>query len=195
MRTAEALAKYMQLLRDIKEEFPDFDVRYKSDSRTMKVLDILLKVVTFGRMKTFMTEFITTYGSDIYVPDGWGDRDPLTRCITLRHERVHLRQKQRYFRSIKWLSSLWFSAQYTLWILPAGLAMGRKLIEQEAYEESLRARAEYLGIAAIDDANYRKSVVHHFISADYFWTWPYRASVEKWYDATVHKIRIDMRDA
>ena len=193
MRTAEALTEYVRLLNELQSEFPGFEVKYKRDSTTMKAIDRFLKIVTFGKMKTFMTAFITTYGDDIFTPDGWDDNDPLTKCVTLRHERVHLRQKLRYFRSIPWLSALCFSLRYTLWILPAGLAMGRKLIEQEAYEESLRARAEYLGVAVLDDASYRKSVVNHFLSADYFWTWPFRKSVEAWYDATVLKIRLEMR--
>jgi hypothetical protein len=192
MNRTEALTEYIKLLKELEKEFPDFEVKYKRDSTTMKIIDRFLKIVTFGKMKTFMTQFITTYGDDIYTPDGWDDRDPLSKCITLRHERVHIRQKQRYFRKIKWLSFFWFSVRYTMWLLPAFLAMGRKLIEQEAYEESLRARAEYLGVDVLEDKEYRDHIVNHFLSANYFWTWPYRKAVEEWFDDTVLKIRFEM---
>lgn len=194
MEKTEAAATFNKLMEDTRKEFPDFKVKYKRDSGIMRAIDRLLKIITFGRMQTFMTVFITTYGNDIYVPDDWGARDPLQKCVILRHERVHFRQQLRY-GSIKWLSSLVFSLLYIMWILPGGLSLGRRNFEQEAYEESLRARAEYYGVEALYDDDYRAFLVNTFISAEYFWMWPFRKSVERWYDDTVLKILVELDTA
>ena len=193
MTLAESVKEYHRILMEMREEFPDFDILPKAGSRMMKTLDVLLRIITFGMMRTFMTDFTTTLGDSMYVTASWDDLHPLLKCITLRHERVHMRQKKRYFRTIPWLSFTIYGFKYCMWILPAGLAMARKLYEQEAYEETMRARAEYFGVYELRDVRLRKYIVDHFLSANYFWTWPYRSAVEAWYDDTVREIRFDMK--
>lgn len=166
---------YNSLVQDMVREFPGFEIRRKSESRLMKVIDVCLKIITFGAMRTFMTKFITTIGTTVYVPDGWDDKAPVSRIIILRHERVHMRQSRRY-------GALLFRFLY-LFALPTVWTFRAKL-EREAYEETVKAIFEYRGPAALNE-ELKAGLVRHFTSAEYFWMDPFRKSVEKWYEATV----------
>jgi hypothetical protein len=172
---------YVQLCADTLTEFPDFKIEKKSSSLLMKAINVVMMGITFGFMKSFMDRFITTIGTTMYVPDSWDARPAETRLRTLRHERVHMRQSKRYGKTL-----------YTLMYLfgfPTVLAFGRKKLEQEAYEESIRATLEYFGEAGILDPKFRESMVKHFTTAEYFWMWPWKSSVEAWYDGFVEKLR------
>lgn len=178
MTTAD---KLQQLTRDIADEFPDFRVIKKQDSRFMKVIDLVLRVITLGKMTTYMTDFITTMGTTVYVPDYWYSLPETSRMTVLRHERVHMRQAQRYGR-------LLFSLLYLLVPLPLGLAYFRMRFEREAYEESIAAMFEYHGIDVFN-VNVCNNFIRHFVSAEYFWMWPFRQSLERWFWSTVDKYR------
>jgi hypothetical protein len=170
------------LIVEIQKEFPKFEIIKKEDSFLMKAIDIFLKIITLGKMKTFMSDFITTIGYKVYVPSGWELMDKVT---ILCHERVHMRQANKYGR-------LWFSFSYLFLWAPTVFAHFRKKYEQEAYEESLRCIAKTGGIKYIEDKLYRENVIAHFTSAEYFWTWPFRKSIETWYDSTVKKIQNEL---
>lgn len=168
--------KYEALLAEVAREFPDFQVVRKSESRLMGVIDRFLRVITLGKMDTFMTRFITTLGTTMYVTDTWDTASPATKAITIRHERVHMRQAREW-------GSLFFSILY-LFFLPTVLAFGRTHFEKEAYEESLRAYHEYYGPKFFTPA-LKDDIVRHFTSAEYFWAWPWKKSIERWYDDVV----------
>ena len=89
---------YETLLVEIRKEFPDFHIIKKEDSRLMKLIDVCLKIISFGQMKTFMTDFITTLGSKVYIMERWESVALIDRIAILRHERVHMRQARRYGR-------------------------------------------------------------------------------------------------
>ena len=169
---------YSQILASGKKEFPDFKIVKKADSTFMKVLNVLLRVITFNQQVKFMTNYSTTVGSTIYTPSNWEERTNESRTITVRHELVHFRQGKRHF---------FFKFLYLLVFFPVGLAYFRMKFEKEAYEESMRAIAELHGLDALRNAD-RERVVKHFVSADYFWCWPFRASVEKWYEESRKRI-------
>ena len=172
---------YENLLVEIKKEFSDFDVIKKQDSTLMKVIDICLKVITFGQMNKFMNGFITTLGTKVYVPDSWDENSLVGKVEILRHERIHMRQAKKYGR-------LLFSFLYLMVPLPGGLAYFRKKFEMEAYEESLRTLHFYKG-NAVFTPSLKEFFVSQFVSANYFWMWPFRKSVEAWYDESVAKIK------
>lgn len=174
-------ADYEALEAEVREEFPDFKVENKADSGLMKAIDVVLKVITFGQMKAFMTGFITTLGTTVYVPEGWDDHPETGRMEVLRHERVHMRQARKYGRFL-------FSLMYVALPLPTVFAHFRKKFEQEAYEESLKAMQEYYGDAVLLDPTVKARMVGHFTSAEYFWTWPWNASISKWYDDAVGRL-------
>lgn len=179
--------RYRQTLLKVQAEWPEFKVVFKADSTLMKLFDVGLRIITFNQMNVFMTDFVTTIGETMYVPGSWDDRDDTSKAVTLRHEAIHVRQKDRY-------GSLLYMLRYTFWPLPILWAKGRRDIEQEAYAETLKAWSDYDAEYVILDATFRAKVINQFMSANYFWTWPWRDSVARWYDDTVREIIRDKAD-
>lgn len=173
--------KYAKVVVDTKEEFPGFEIIQKKNSGLMKVIDIALKVITFGQMKTFMTGFITTLGEKVYVNEGWDSLPLANKAMVLRHERVHMRQARKYGRFL-------FSLLYLVVPFPVGFAYFRKKFEQEAYEESLRALYEYKG-SKIFTSKLKTYFMSQFITANYFWMWPWKKGISDWYDSAVAKVK------
>lgn len=165
--------------QDVLTEFPSFRAVRKEDSKLMKLIDVLLRVLTFGQMKTFMSGYTTTIGTTVYTPSDWAGRDPLLRAITLRHERVHMRQRERF-------GAIGYALLYLLFPLPIGFAWGRTYLEGEAYEETLRAYVDYYG-PVIPSAE-RERIIGEFTGPAYFWMWPFRRATERWYDAALSRI-------
>lgn len=166
-----------KVIRETLEEFPKFRMKPKADSFLMKAINVFLRTITFGGMKEFMTRYITTIGHTVYVPSDWNDKFPLSRATILRHERVHMRQSRR-------LTAPLYVFLYLFFILPGGLALGRRNLEMEAYAESMKASAEYYGMDTFDD-EHREWMVRQFTGPAYFFMWPFRKSVEKWYDGVI----------
>jgi hypothetical protein len=170
-----------RLIQEMTREFPGFRLVPKRESLLSKLIDLGLKVVTFGGQRQYMTHYHTVLGSTLYTPESWETTPDLDRLITLRHERVHLRQRRR-------LSFPVMAFVYMIPFFPVGLAYGRARLEWEAYEETLVATAELRGLAALRSEGLREHIVRRFIGADYGWMWPFRSVVERWYDGAVTKI-------
>lgn len=170
-----------QFMFDTRVEFPRFQILHKSDSGFMKLIARLLLIVTFGQQKTFMTSYVTTIGQKVYVPDGWNRWQDQAKLSVLRHERVHMRQARKY-------GMLAFSILYLLVPFPLFFAYYRAKFEWEAYEESMRAAAEYNGSRILDDKKYKRSIFEHFTTGAYGWMWPFPAMLEKWYEESKQKI-------
>lgn len=168
-----------QLKQQISAEFPGFKIVPKASSRLMRMIDVFMKIITFGKMKLFMTNFVTTLGVTVYVPLSWDTWASFSQAAVLRHERVHMRQARR-------LTTPFFKFLYLFPILPLGLAYFRARFEMEAYEETLRAYAEF----GTDIANpaLKEKMLRHFTTAEYGWMWPFQEAVGRWYDRTVLKI-------
>jgi hypothetical protein len=169
---------YREALEKGRKEFPDLKIVKKADSAFMRALDVGLRIITFNQQASFMTRYTTTVGTTIYTPSSWDTRPEGSRTITVRHELVHFRQGKRNF---------FFKFLYLFAWFPVGLAYFRAKYEKEAYEESMRAIRDLYGPQALRDAD-RERIVKHFVSADYFWCWPFRSSIEKWYDETREKV-------
>lgn len=165
---------FADLVAEVRAEFPAFKIVRKSESRLMKAADVFLKVVSFGKMNTFMTSFTTTLGTTIYVTESWDHIGDESKSITLRHERVHMRQARQ-------LTPPLFSLLYLFAFLPLFLAYFRARFEREAYEETVRATCELYGPKAVFDKSFRDRMVKHFTSAEYLWMWPFPKTVEKWF--------------
>lgn len=170
------MRQYSAELEATVREFPDFRVILKTDSAFMKVLSVVL---FFN--KGFMTYFVTTIGSRMWVPTDWTSWSDQARAAILRHERVHLRQQRRY-------GMLRYSLMYLLWPLPILLAKGRRDLEMEAYEESMAAYAEYWGKDYLEDSKVRERFIQYFTSSAYAWMWIRRSDIEAWYDRAKAKI-------
>jgi hypothetical protein len=172
------------LLAEVQREFPRFRIVPKSRSALARTIDLALKLVTFGGQSRFLTHYHTVLGEVLYVPDGWEQAAALDRAITLRHERVHLRQRRRY-------GTVGMALLYLLPFFPLGLAYGRARLEWEAYRETILATAELKGAAAARSPELRRRIVEQFTSAAYGWMWPFPRAVGRWIDRTLAELEAD----
>jgi hypothetical protein len=170
-----------RFIDEMVREFPGFRLVSKRESPLSKLIDVALKVLTFGGQRDYMTHYHTVLGNTLYTPASWDDTSDLDRLITLRHERVHLRQRRR-------LTFPLMAFLYLIPFFPVGLAYGRARLEWEAYEETLSATAELRGVGALRSIDLREHIVKRFTGADYGWMWPFRSVVERWYDGAVKNI-------
>lgn len=170
------------MIEEILREFPRFGIVYKRNSLFSKVIDVALRLVTLGGQRHYMTRYHTVIGNTLYVPDAWDATDDLDRVITLRHERVHLRQSRRY-------TAIGMALLYLVPFLPLGLAYGRARIEWEAYAETVRAIAELKGLDSAEDPGLRKHIIAQFVGPSYGWMWPFRSQLERWYDELLAELR------
>jgi hypothetical protein len=138
-------------------------------------------VVTLGGQDVYLTRYQTTIGRTVYVTPDWDRLPAEQRWITMRHERVHLRQFRRY-------TLVGMTILYLLVPLPLGLAWFRARLEWEAYVESIRAAAEVHGRAHVESGPFRERILEQFTSAAYGWMWPFRRQLERWYAEALQTI-------
>jgi hypothetical protein len=181
MESSDAEARYQALIADIQEEFPSFVVIEKERSLLQRSIGRALAILTFGGQTSYMTHYVTTIGPRVYVPAGWEARAADDRYVTMRHERVHLRQFRRWTLPVMALA-------YLLLPLPFGLAWCRYRFERAAYEETLRAAADVRGRGVLCDAAFRAHVIEQFTSGAYGWMWPFRGVIEGWYDRVAEEV-------
>jgi hypothetical protein len=177
-------ALYEATLAELTREFPRFRIVPKAGDRLQRAIHVALAVVTLGGQRRYLTHYHTVLGDTLYVPPRWDDTPLVDRVVTLRHERVHLRQRRRY-------GMIGMALLYLFPILPLGLALGRARLEWEAYAETLRATWELKGEAAARSPALRAHVVAQFTSAAYGWMWPFRRTVERWHEAALAAIAAD----
>ncbi|MBI4704142.1 MAG: hypothetical protein HY744_23790 [Deltaproteobacteria bacterium] len=168
-------------LAEIAAEFPGFRIVPKQGSRLSRAIDLALKIVTLGGQREFLTRYHTVIGSTLYVPPGWQSAAEIEQVMTLRHERVHLRQRRRY--TMPGLALL-----YLLPFFPLGLAYGRARLEWEAYAETLRATWEIEGPEAARSPELRRRIIAQFTGPAYGWMWPFPKMVGRWYDEALGRI-------
>jgi hypothetical protein len=172
------------LIAEIRGEFPRFSLVPKSERRLQRAIDLALRIVTFGAQREYLTRYHTVLGDTLYLPTKWESTPDEARYVTLRHERVHLRQKRRYGFVV-------FALLYLLPILPLGFALGRARIEWEAYVETLRATAEVKGLAAAKDPALHDYLVAQFTSGAYGWMWPFPSTIRRWIAEAIADIERD----
>jgi hypothetical protein len=168
-------------VEEIRREFPRFRIVAKRGDARSHLIDLALRALTLGAQHEYLTRYHTVLGDTLYVPDRWDDTDDLSRLVTLRHERVHLRQRRR-------MGTVGMALWYLLPIFPLGLAWGRARIEWEAYEETLRATAELRGMADARSPELRRYLVAQFTSGAYGWMWPFPRTIERWIDDALERI-------
>lgn len=179
--TVSAVELSERFAGELKQEFPAFCIRRKRGDSLSRAIDVALRIVTLGGQRHYLTKYHTVIGDTLYVPETWDDLSDLDRVILLRHERVHLRQRRRYGGAL-------MAFLYLIPFLPLGLAYGRARIEWEAYTETLRATLELRGVAALKSAELRERIIQRFTGPDYGWMWPFRTTVEAWYDRVVNEL-------
>jgi hypothetical protein len=172
-------ALHERFLDEIRAEFPTFAVVPKRDSRLQRLIHVLLKVVTFGGQRVYLTGYYTAMFGKLWVPPSWDTLGDLDRYVLLRHERVHLQQRAR-------LGDIGMTFVYLVPFFPLFLAYGRARLEWEAYTETLRATGEVYGVAEAEAL--RERIVSRFVGGDYGWMWPFRSRVERWFDAAMVRV-------
>lgn len=165
--------RYEALVEALRREFPRFRVVKKHESRLHRAIDVALRVITFGKMTAYLDSYQTTIGNTVYVTRDWDEWSVDHRYIVMRHEAVHIRQFHRY-------TLIGMSLLYLLVPLPLGLAYFRARFEKEAYAESIRVTAELRGIA--EARRMREHIIAQFTGPSYGWMWPFRASLDRWFD-------------
>ena len=179
-------AMYKALLEDIRREFPRFRIVQKDQDALQRLIHRVLVVVTLGGQRNYLDGYQTTVRHSVYVTPGWASLSAAQRYVTMRHERIHLQQFRR----------LGFPLMAFLYIfvpLPLGLAWFRAHFEKQGYAESMRAAAQVWGPGRVRDTRFRAHVVEQFTSASYGWMWPFRNSVERWYDRVLEDIERDSK--
>src|SRR4051812_9068252 len=86
-----------KLLQELTREFPALLILPKAEVWHQRWLDTLLRLLTLGGQREFLTHYTTTLGtSRIYTPSQWVGFSAAEQYTILRHERAHLRQFRRY---------------------------------------------------------------------------------------------------
>ncbi len=156
-------------------EFPGFRIVPKASSRLQRAIHRALVILTLGQNRSYLDSYHTTIGRYIYVTGNWDAMSRDQRYLLLRHEQVHLRQFRRY-------TLVGMAFLYLLVPLPFGVAWFRARFEREAYAETVRATAEVHGAAHVRDRSFRDHILEQFTGPSYGWMWPFRGSLERWYE-------------
>lgn len=172
------------LIAEITREFPAFRLVSKRHDALSHLIDRLLRILTLGAQRDYLTRYHTVLGYTLYTPLAWDQTEDVDRAIVLRHERVHLRQRRRY-------GMLLMSFLYLIPFFPLGLAYGRARLEWEAYRETLRATAELRGLQSVRQGSLRKTIVERFTGGAYGWMWPFPGRIRAWYDAAVRELEAE----
>jgi hypothetical protein len=172
------VSRYDTLVEALRAEIPGFRVVRKDQSAFHRAIHYALIGVTFGRMRSYLDSFQTTIGRTVYVTADWDDLDADRRYVTLRHEAIHLRQFRKYTLPV-------MAVLYVLLPLPMGLAYFRARFEMEAYAETIRAAADVYGFPYAASKDHREYVIGQFMGASYGWMWPFRRSLDRWYDGVL----------
>jgi hypothetical protein len=178
-KAAAGTTRHEQLLDEIRREFPTFEVRPKRTSVLQRAIGLGLAVITLGGQRSYMSRYHTVLFGKLYVPDAWGAMSDDDRYILLRHERVHLRQRQR-------MGDVLMALMYLFPPLPLFFAWGRARIEWEAYVETIRATAEVRGLGAARALE--KEIVRRYVGPDYGWMWPFPGVVRRWFSEVIDEL-------
>ena len=177
----------------LKEYLPDFEIKYKTDSRLMKLISYIL---FFN--KSFMTSFTTTLGQTVYFPDrDKVEKNEVHYMATLAHEYVHARDAASitsvlfgflYLMPLSLAPLMWLFA-FIHWGLALALfllclaplpAYFRMYYELRGYTMSLFMRNEIMkenGVAeetrraALEEATDRYNT--QFTGSNYYFMWPF----------------------
>jgi hypothetical protein len=165
-------ARSNTLLAEIRREFPDFAIVRKRDSALQGVIAALLRGVTFGGQRHYLTRYHTVLFGRLYVSDAWPQMSDDARYVLLRHERIHLRQRRR-------LGDVTMAFVYLFPLFPVALSWGRARLEWEAYVETIRATAEVYDLDAA--RNLEDEIVRRYVGPDYGWMWPFPNTIRRWF--------------
>jgi hypothetical protein len=178
------MSRLDELMKELRTEFPSFAIKKKRESGLQRAIHLALAIITLGGQRVYMTRYHTVLWGTLWVPDAWDAMSDDDKYILLRHERVHLRQRGR-------MGDVLMTFLYLVPFFPLFLAYGRARIEWEAYVETIRATAEVYGVEAAESL--RPQIVKRFTGPEYGWMWPFKKSVNAWFDETMADVRAEAR--
>ena len=181
--TSAAHERLERLNAELAREFPTFRILKKRSSRLQRAIHVALAVVTLGGQRVYLTRYHTVLFGKLWVPDSWDSMTDDDKFVLLRHERVHLRQRER-------LGDALMTFVYLVPFFPLFFAYGRARIEWEAYVETLRATAEIYGLPAAEEL--REHIKQRFVGPEYGWMWPFPAAIDRWFDEAMADLRAEM---
>lgn len=102
------LALLKSFENELRQEVPDLQIKFKEESRTQKLLGFLIRPFN----PTYMTRYVSTFGSTVYFPTREGyESDPARSFGVMAHEFVHIWDSKR---------DPWFKLKY---MMPQALGM------------------------------------------------------------------------
>ena len=141
-----------------------------------KTVDLILRLLTFGKQNRFYTNYTTTLFKTVYFPAGWSiDKAQLFDCITLRHENCHIQQNKSWGLGNVWIGTILMGFAYLFLPFPFLFAWFRYKMEREAYRISY-----YTAIELKLNPNL-EHYVNLLTGPEYFWTWYSKKQVRAWF--------------
>lgn len=180
----DASELYEDLVKEATEKY-GLVLEKKSAKWYWKVTGILVAIITFGKVD-FMGHFFSTFVNRVGVPASWDNMYVGAKYEILLHEVEHMKQYKRAGFGNIWLGFIIAGFGYLFLPLPLGLAWVRTKMEMGGYAQSIRAVIQVYGVNAARADKAR--IVGHFTSITYFFMWPFKGYMNKWYDETVERI-------
>lgn len=180
------------LCHELHGEFPRLVMQHKRAHWYWRLLHWIVLIVSFGGNRKFNDRYTTTTGMLI----GWSDKcwekigamaeRPVPSWedriwTTLQHEREHLRQFDDY-------GLFAMLILYIFVFLPIGLAYFRARFERAGYLRTLRCWYVLNQLWA-ESEEARKWWIGQFTGGAYFWMWPFKTQVGKWYDDELKRLQ------
>lgn len=174
-----------------------------------EALGWIIYVLSFGRNRGFVTDYLTTIGPVIGIPRSWGSypfpastskEEAGRREAILEHEAVHVGQFRRFGFGSAWLGVLPMFFLYVLLPVPIGFAYFRWRFEREAYAVGIEAQLRLersLGLRdrelAVSRSFQIERATEQLSGKSYFFAWAIRSQVERWFELNVeHFTQIDV---
>jgi hypothetical protein len=145
-------------------------------------LHYIVMVVTFGGNRNFLEGYYTTIGPWVGVPKNWEKRSAESRQAVLEHELQHIKQCAWFGFGSPIVGLPVYTILYLLLPLPIGFAYFRWRFEREAYAHGINIKLQWephRRAELIDGA------VLQMTSGKYGWTWPFKASVRRYFEKHV----------
>ena len=168
--------KYRKLLKEMKEEFKEFAVVQKKTSQFAHVMG---KVAFWNPQLN--ERYTMTIGPKIYVNFTWDERPIKERYDTMIHERIHMRQFQRW-------GFIPYFLMYFLVPFPIKLAYLRMKWEMDAYEVNIYMALKTHGKKHVFGKEFINYILEQFCGPSYAYTWYTPERIIRWLRETVAKI-------
>jgi len=197
---ANSMETFEDMTALVQKQIPQMEIRFKNESRLMKVLGVLLWVFN----PKFMTDYVTTLYPHVYYPSReFLEKDPWVSTKILAHEFVHLWDRKRdgpwfsvsyllpqLFTTIPVLALVvvaFFSFPYKMWVM-VGLgvlalaclapwpSIGRTTIELRGYTVSLGVN--YWRYGNLTQRN-KDWIALQFTGWPYYKMWPFKKGMAR----------------